>query len=271
MVKKMEKKYIPLESFFAEVSQNEVTLTYTAIENIVGQPLPNAAYLNSSWWKKTKPPATHYLAWMNSDYTIKEIDLGRSITFIKESDEINVDSSSPNPKDILIIRPVDLDDARSFIHLQQDIDSESDFMLFGKEERKISVQAIRKRIGEWKKSDTSRIFVGILNGEFAGFVAVVTGPSPRASHRASIVIGVRKAYYGKSVGTSLMTKAEAWAQEVSISRLELTVIERNVPALALYKKMGYTVEGTRINSLFINGEYLNELYMGKYLKSDDVK
>ena len=48
MVKKMEKKYIPLESFFAEVSQNEVTLTYTAIENIVGQPLPNAAYLNNS-------------------------------------------------------------------------------------------------------------------------------------------------------------------------------------------------------------------------------
>ena len=272
MVKKMEKKYIPLESYFAEVAQNQVTLTYTAIENIVGQPLPNAAYLNSSWWKKTKPPATHFLAWMNSDYTIKEIDLGRSVTFIKETDEINVDeSNTTKPKNILIIRPVDLDDARAFIHLQQDIDTESDFMLFGKDERKMSVQAIRKRIGEWKKSENSRMFVGILNGEFAGFIAVVTGPSPRASHRASIVVGVRKAYYGKSVGTSLMSKAEAWAQEVRISRLELTVIENNAPALALYKKMGYTVEGTRINSLFINGEYLNELYMGKYIKSDDVK
>jgi len=263
MVKKMEKKYIPLESFFTEVAQSEVTLTYTAIENIVGQPLPNAAYLNSSWWKKTKPPATHFLAWMNSDYTIKEIDLGRSVTFIKESDEINVNQSTSNPKNILIIRPVDLDDARSFIHLQQDIDSESDFMLFGKDERKMSVQSIRKRIGEWKKSDNSRMFVGILNGEFAGFVAVVSGPSPRASHRASIVIGVRKAYYGQNVGTSLMSKAESWAQEVGISRLELTVIESNQSALALYKKMGYTVEGTRINSLFINGEYVNELYMGK--------
>ena len=52
MVKKLEKKYIPLATFFAEASQNEVTLTYTAIENIVGQQLPNAAYLNSSWWKK---------------------------------------------------------------------------------------------------------------------------------------------------------------------------------------------------------------------------
>ncbi len=267
MVKKMEKKYIPLESFFAEAAQNEVILTYTAIENIVGQPLPNAAYLNSSWWKKTKPPATHFLAWMNSDYTIKEIDLGRSVTFIKETDEINVgQSTSANPENILIIRPVDLDDARAIIHLQQDIDTESDFMLFGKDERKMSVQSIRKRIGEWKKSDNSRMFVGILNGEFAGFVALVTGPSPRASHRASIVIGVRKAYYGKSVGTSLMTKAEAWAHEVGISRLELTVIENNEPALALYKKLGYNVEGTRSNSLLINGDYINELYMGKNIQ-----
>ncbi len=67
-----------------------------------------------------------------------------------------------------------------------------------------------------------------------------------------------------------MSKAEAWAQEVGISRLELTVVEHNEPALALYKKMGYTIEGTRMNSLFINGDYINEFYMGKYLKSDDA-
>lgn len=264
MVKKLEKKYIPLATFFEEAKQNEVTLTYTAIENIVGQQLPNAAYLNSSWWKKTKPPASHFLAWIDSDYTVKRIDLGRAVTFVKVTEAFDYDPSSSNkPENIMIIRPVDLDDARAIIRLYQDIDAESNFMLFGKDERKMTVQSIRKRIGEWKKSANSGMFVGILNGEFAGFVALIAGPAPRAHHRASLVIGVRQAYYGQNVGTSLMKKAETWAHEVGITRLELTVVEKNERAMGLYKKMGYSIEGNRPNSLLIDGSYVNEFYMGK--------
>ena len=271
MARKMERKYIPLASFFAEAEQPEVTLTYSAIENIVGQQLPNAAYLNSSWWKKTKPPATHFLAWLDAEYTVKDIDLGRSVTFTKDSDAIDVGDNAAKQESILVIRPVDLDDARPLINLHHDIDAESDFMLFGKDERKMTVQAIRKRITEWKKSEKSGMFVGILNGEFAGFLAIMAGPAPRACHRASIVIGVRKAFYGKRVGTSLMSKAEAWAEEVGITRLELTVVETNDRAIALYKKMGYKAEGTRTNALLINGEYVNELYMGKNLQKNGAE
>jgi len=262
MVKKMERKYIPLASFFAEAKHNEVTLTYTAIENIVGQQLPNAAYLNSSWWKKTKPPATHFLAWLDFEYTVKKIDLGRSVTFSKESDAIACDSTS-KPENVQIVRPVDLDDARAIINLHQDIDAESDFMLYGKDERKMTVQAVRKRITEWKKSEKSGMFVSIMNGEFAGFLVVLSGPSPRSSHRASIVVGVRQAFQGKNVGTTLMQKADMWAQEVGITKLELTVVDNNERAIHLYKKFGYSVEGTRSNSLFIKDSYVNELYMGK--------
>lgn len=263
MGKKMEKKYIPLAAFFAEASQKEITLTYTEVENIVGQQLPNAAYLNSSWWKKTKPPATHFLSWLDSEYTVKEIDLGRAVTFTKESDEFKMGTSSNKPVNILIIRPVDLDDARSIINLQQDIDAESNFMLFGQDECKMTVQSLRKRINEWKKTDNSGMFVGILNGQFAGFLLLLAGPSPRTRHRASLVIGVREAFHGNGVGTSLMNKAETWAQEVGIRRIELTVVEDNERAISLYKKMGYTIEGTRTNSFFIQDRYVNELYMAK--------
>jgi RimJ/RimL family protein N-acetyltransferase len=266
MAKKLENKYIPLATFFSEATQAEVKLTYTAMENIIGQQLPNAAYLNGSWWKKTKPPALHFQAWTESDYFVKEIELGRSITFARTSDmSFEVHSNNKKTEDILIIRPVDLEDARAIIHLHKAIDSESDFMLFGKDERKMTVQSIRKRIGEWKKSSNSRMFVGILNGEFAGFVALIGGPSPRANHRASLVIGVRQTFHGKNVGTSLMKKAESWAKEINIQRIELTVVENNDRAIALYKKMGYSTEGTRSNSLKINDEYINEFYMGKIL------
>ncbi|MET0785818.1 MAG: GNAT family N-acetyltransferase [Paenisporosarcina sp.] len=266
MAKKMEKKYIPLATFFAESTANELTLTYTAMENIIGQQLPNAAYLNSSWWKKTKPPALHFQAWTESEYHVKDIELGRSVTFAKTPDSLfDVHSNNKKTEEILIIRPVDLEDARSVINLHLTIDRESDFMLFGKDERKLTVQAVRKRIGEWKKSLNSGMFVAILNGEFAGFVILNGGTAPRSKHRAALVIGVLSAFYGKNVGTSLMKKAESFAHEAEIQRIELTVVENNERALALYKKMGYTIEGTRLHSLKIGDQFINELYMGKLI------
>ncbi|MFX3674950.1 MAG: N-acetyltransferase family protein [Paenisporosarcina sp.] len=266
MAKRMENKYIPLADYFLKATLNEVKLTYTALENIIGQQLPNAAYLNSSWWKKTKPPAMHFQAWTDADYYVKEIVLGRTVTFAKTSDMLsdnNIDQTKS--VDILIIRPVDLEDARSIIQLQQAIYSETDFMLFGIDDRRMTVQSIRKQIGEWKKSLNSSMFVGILNGEFAGFIVILGGPAPRASHRASLVIGVRKAFHGKNVGTALIKKAESWAKEINIERMELTVMENNERAIYLYKKMGYLVEGTRSHALKINNEFVNEYYMGKLI------
>ena len=83
MDKKLEKKYVPLAQFFQNSSKIEITLTFEMIENIMGQSLPNAAYLNASWWKKTKPPLTHYFAWLNSEYYVVDVRLGHSITFSK--------------------------------------------------------------------------------------------------------------------------------------------------------------------------------------------
>lgn len=81
MTKKMEKKYIPLANYFEVALQQEITLSFSELENIMGQALPNAAYLNKSWWKKTKPPLSHYLSWTNAGYHVIDIRLGTSVTF----------------------------------------------------------------------------------------------------------------------------------------------------------------------------------------------
>lgn len=49
MTKKIEKKYIPLANYFDVALQQEITLSFSELENIMGQALPNAAYLNKSW------------------------------------------------------------------------------------------------------------------------------------------------------------------------------------------------------------------------------
>ncbi len=39
----------------------------------------------------------------------------------------------------------------------------------------------------------------------------------------------------------------------------------NTAGIALYKKMGFEIEGTKRNSLFIDGKYVDEYYMSKLL------
>ncbi|WP_428848894.1 GNAT family N-acetyltransferase [Terribacillus saccharophilus] len=51
----------------------------------------------------------------------------------------------------------------------------------------------------------------------------------------------------------------------NVSRLELTVITENKAGVALYKKSGFDIEGTKRNSLIINGKTYDEYCMSKLL------
>ncbi|WP_411747380.1 GNAT family N-acetyltransferase [Psychrobacillus psychrotolerans] len=254
-----------MAAFFKQSTTQEITLTYVEIEAIIGHVLPNAAYLSSSWWKKTKPPALHYFAWTESGYSVKNVDLGKAIHFQSILHESNERNSDDDSQDILIIREADLEDARPFINLQETIFTETDFMLFGKADRQLTVQSIRKSMNTWKTSPNSILLLAIMNGQYAGYVQFIGGPAPRAVHRASVVIGVKQAFSKKGIASSLMLQGEKWAKGSGISKLELTVIKENTNAQKLYKKLGFELEGTRKNALVINDQFVDEYYMGKQI------
>ncbi|MEK5217288.1 MULTISPECIES: GNAT family N-acetyltransferase [Psychrobacillus] len=254
-----------MAAFFKQSTTQEITLTYVEIEAIIGHVLPNAAYLSSSWWKKTKPPALHYFAWTESGYSVKNVDLGKAIHFQSILHESNERNSDDDSQDILIIREADLEDARPFINLQETIFTETDFMLFGKADRQLTVQSIRKSMNTWKTSPNSTLLLAIMNGQYAGYVQFIGGPAPRAVHRASVVIGVKQAFSKKGIASSLMLQGEKWAKGSGISKLELTVIKENTNAQKLYKKLGFELEGTRKNALVINDQFVDEYYMGKQI------
>ncbi|MFD1863676.1 GNAT family N-acetyltransferase [Planococcus chinensis] len=260
----LEKKYIPLADYFASASNPKITLSFNEIEQIMGQQLPNAAYLNKSWWKKTKPPAKHFHAWMDAGYYVSDVITNRLVTFEKIDSSEN-DLEKAGNEDILLIRQAEHGDARSLIALQRVVEGESDFMLYGKDERIQSTQSMRKQIIEWKQKGHSAIFIAILNGEHVGYLMIIGNTAKRAAHRAAIVLGVQESAQNKGIATSLLQKAEEWAAEKGVKRLELTVVEENTAARKLYEKTAYEQEGVRKQALIIDGKPHNELYMAKFL------
>lgn len=263
MEKKLEKKYVPLAEFFQNSTQPEIKLTYESIQNIMGQDLPNAAYLNASWWKKTKPPLTHFLAWVESDYYVVDVKLGHAITFSKlkhkQSSEIS------KQKHAFIIRQIESDDARNYINLLNQIYSESPFEYFSEDEINLTVQQIRKTLTEWRKNKNSNVFICIVDGIIAGYIEVLGYNAPKKQHVATVRIGVINQFQNIGMGKALLSYAEKWAVNHSISRLQAIIHHDNTFAIQLFTNQNYVLEGTLKQAFLSEGSYVDELLLAKLL------
>ena len=214
-MKKMEKKYIPLAQFFETCTDNTFTLTYDEIQNIMGHELPNAAFLNSSWWKKTKAPSTHYFAWTNSNYQVIHVHLGLSVTFSCSQQEDNL---SEKPKNTFIIRPIETNDARGFINLQEEILAQTDFGYFTPNEQGLTVQQVRKNIADWRKQKTSTVLICVYNGQFAGYAQLSGNDASKIKHIATVRIAVLEQFQKQGLATALLKESEKWARANQIAK-----------------------------------------------------
>jgi L-phenylalanine/L-methionine N-acetyltransferase len=69
---------------------------------------------------------------------------------------------------------------------------------------------------------------------------------------------------GRGVGTELMEAALDLADNwLNLTRIELRVYVDNAPAIALYEKFGFEVEGTHRYFAFRNGEYVDAYSMAR--------
>lgn len=267
MTKTMEKKYIPLASFFQITTHNEITLSFTALENIIGQSLPNAAYLNTSWWKKTKPPLSHYLSWTECGFYVVDVKLGVSVTFCRNHTRTSVHSDTENNENhfAYIIRTIEASDARLFINLQEEILRETEFMYNTHNELELTVQQLRKNLSRWKRLKNRTILICILEGTFVGYAIIHGYKHSKIKHVASIHLAVKTEYQRQGIGQTLMKEVENWSKERAITRLELSVMAHNDRALHLFEKIGFQHEGKRVHAIMLNDLFIDEYTMSKII------
>ncbi|HEY4600674.1 MAG TPA: GNAT family N-acetyltransferase [Cerasibacillus sp.] len=165
----------------------------------------------------------------------------------------------------MIIREVKISDADKLANLIQQVEKNSTYMLWEPGERNIQTDELLKMIKGIKSSENSTILVVENENELVGFLLARGGNARRNKHATYIVVGILNDYRGKGIGTKLFNALDRWASNNNIHRLELTVVTKNEAGLALYKKQGFEVEGTKRDSLFIDGEFVDEYYMSKLL------
>ena len=104
-------------------------------------------------------------------------------------------------------------------------------------------------------------FVAISNGKVVGWCDITSLHRPVFAHSGALGIGVLAPYRGQGIGEALMRKAIEKAKALGLTRTELTVRENNKPAISLYEKLGFVVEGLHRNAVRIGTEYENHISM----------
>ena len=120
-----------------------------------------------------------------------------------------------------------------------------------------SLENWRKRIAD-PPEGTFNLLVCVAD-EVIGQLGLHTFPHhPRRRHVGQIGMAVRDDWQGKGAGSALMQAgidlADKW---LNLSRLELEVFTDNAPAIHLYQKFGFVIEGTHPRFAFRDGEFVD--------------
>ncbi len=104
-------------------------------------------------------------------------------------------------------------------------------------------------------------FVALDNEKVVGWCDIHSQNSPVLDHSGVLGMGIIKSHRGQGLGEKLIRTTLAAAKEKGLTRIELTVRETNTNAIALYKKVGFEVEGVLRNAIYVDGVYTNHIAM----------
>lgn len=157
------------------------------------------------------------------------------------------------------IREIDKGEVRMYFECLKKIDQETKFMMFEPDERQFDENLITSYL-----TNKDDLFIGVFSEhEIVGFLSAKRGSFRRIRHSAYIVIGIRQAFQRQGIGSKLFDKLDEWARKNQLKRLELTVEVSNTPAINLYEKQGFSIEGIKRKTMLVDGEFVDEYMMAK--------
>jgi ribosomal protein S18 acetylase RimI-like enzyme len=97
-------------------------------------------------------------------------------------------------------------------------------------------------------------FVAILDDQVIGFCDIRPNNLEGFRHSGQLGMGVLKSFRRQGIGQALTEAALTKAKEQGLERVELEVYASNLPAIHLYEKMGFRVEGRKKKARKLDGD-----------------
>lgn len=162
------------------------------------------------------------------------------------------------------VRPIRTADIAEYLALTNHINKETDFLGTSPNDPTPSPMQLAMMI------KTGRQIIFVAEHENGSLIAHLgafwrRGQGEKLKHSMCVGLGVAKDFWRLGIGNALFAAFESWAAEAGVTRLELEVMTHNEAGIALYKKRGFEIEGTKRNSIKLEDRYIDEHLMSKLL------
>lgn len=181
---------------------------------------------------------------MAENYEIRMITLDEIGLYLDALDRILVTSGRENTP---------------FFHAYDDVSP------WDREKKRVSFKEnLAKKTSDLGWQRTWGLFGG--DGKIHGDISLWTAMGNPGRHRAWLGMSMEKEWRGKGIGQKLMSTAIKWAKNEDLSFIDLSVLEGNEPALALYKRNGFEQTGYWKDRWRLGGNKIGEFSFALELK-----
>lgn len=167
----------------------------------------------------------------------------------------------------VVIRSAVKQDAAALLELSKGVIEEEIYQLTSGSEFKMTVEDEEKWIESHLANPNHLLLVAEINSRIVGVLDFSNGHRQRIAHTGEFGLSVEKGARGQGIGLLLMQGLIEWAtQNPTIEKIGLYVHGNNDRAIALYKKMGFEIEGLRRRELkYGEGQYVDTIIMSRFV------
>jgi RimJ/RimL family protein N-acetyltransferase len=160
------------------------------------------------------------------------------------------------------IRPAVPDDAAEILAYLCRVGGESMHLSFGPEGIGRTEAEERALIERYAAREEALFLIARSAGEVVSVLTFEAGARPRTRHVGELGITVAAACHGEGIGRRMMLRLVDWARAAGVRKLNLRVRVDNAPAIALYERVGFQVEGRLTRDLCVDGVDYDVFAMG---------
>ncbi|CAG9623696.1 GNAT family N-acetyltransferase [Sutcliffiella rhizosphaerae] len=159
------------------------------------------------------------------------------------------------------LRPVEVKDAYDIVTAVASVVAAGEYI---QKDVPHTVEEEMNFIHDMKEKDN--MYIGVeRNGKVVGIGRVIRGEIIMKRHTGLFRTWLSEEVQGLGIGKQIMAYTDKWCEQ-HIRKLSLTVFSTNQVAYQLYRKYGFHEEGNQREQAYINGEYVDEIWMAKFFK-----
>lgn len=169
-----------------------------------------------------------------------------------------------NLENNILFRPAILEDAEQLIQLIKKVINEAPFLILQNGSFNYTIEEEKEWIADVLSNESSQILLAFNGEKLIGSLTFIANDLERIAHTGELSMAIDQAHKNQGIGSGLL---DNFFEELDpqIKRVELSVIDRNTPAIHLYKKFEFIEEGRQKNKVNIYGEYFDLILMGKLI------